>query len=163
MKKNVLAYTIVSMFLVLSPSFTCVGEDREDCHYRIYFTNESEKELYVNYSAYYPDTTNAVLDDLDYDSNRVFPGKINKEALLTFVSWESLFGTNNGNLNPIDTLMVFVFDAKHLEADRHRVMDALLVRYDLSLQDLQRLNWTLSYPPMENMKDVKMWPRFEKK
>lgn len=162
MKKNLLAYTIVSMFLVLSPSFTCVGEDEENCHYHIGFTNESEKELYVNYSAYYPDTTNAVLDDLDYYSNRVFPGKINKEALLTFVSWEFLFGADidHKNLNSIDTLMVFIFDAKRLEANPSHIDDAFLQRYDLSLQDLQRLNWMLSYPPTESMKDIKMWPRY---
>ncbi len=161
MKKNILAYTIVSIFLVLSPSFRCMPDDDDDHHYRIRFVNESEQTLYVDCSIYYPDTIPILTNERD----EILPGKINNSTLSTFTSWESVFGADldDRNLNPIDTLMVFVFDAERLDADRHRVMDALLVRYDLSLQDLQRLNWTLSYPPTESMKDIKMWPRFETK
>ena len=78
-------------------------------------------------------------------------------------SWEYVFGADidHENLNPLDTLMVFVFDARLLETNPSHVEDALLVRYDLSLYDLRRLNWTLAYPPTENMKDMKMWPEYE--
>lgn len=36
-----------------------------------------------------------------------------------------------------------------------------LVRYDLTESDLNRLKGTLSFPPSVDMKNVKMWPRYE--
>jgi len=62
-----------------------------------------------------------------------------------------------------DTLYVFIFEedvlANHSWAD---VVDKNLVlqRYNLSLKDLQQLNWQISYPPSEQMKDMKMYPPF---
>ena len=102
---------------------------------------------------------------LTSERDEILPGKINNSTLSTFTSWESVLGADldDRNLNPIDTLMVFVFDAELLETNPSNVEEALLLRYDLSLKDLQRFNWTLSYPPTESMKDIKMWPRFEKK
>lgn len=36
-------------------------------------------------------------------------------------------------------------------------------RYHLTIKDLERLNWTVTYPPTENMKGVSMWPPIRKK
>ena len=33
----------------------------------------------------------------------------------------------------------------------------VLARYDLTLEDLERLNWTIYYPPNEKMKGIKMY------
>ncbi len=161
MKKNLLVYTIFGIFLVLSPSFRCMPDDDDNHHYRIRFVNWSEKSIYVDCSIFHPDTIPMLTSERD----EILPGKINNSTLSTFTSWESVFGADldDRNLNPIDTLMVFVFDAELLETNPSYVEEALLLRYDLSLKDLQRFNWTLSYPPTESMKDIKMWPRFEKK
>ena len=35
----------------------------------------------------------------------------------------------------------------------------VLARYDLSLEDLERLNFELSYPPDNRMQGIKMYPR----
>ena len=35
-------------------------------------------------------------------------------------------------------------------------------RYDLSLNDLKKLNWTITYPPVESMKDMHMYPPYKK-
>ena len=56
--------------------------------------------------------------------------------------------------------MIFVFDAKKLEVKNDHVDNAFLMRYDVSLQDLQRVNWYLTYPPNISMKAIKMWPRY---
>lgn len=58
-----------------------------------------------------------------------------------------------------DTLMVYIFDVSKLDANSS-VGDALIQRYDLSLPDLQQLNWKLTYPPDIRMKYVKMWPPY---
>jgi hypothetical protein len=60
-----------------------------------------------------------------------------------------------------DTLRVFIFEGDIVTnysweeiVDKHLVLQ----RYDLSLPDLQQLNWQISYPPSEAMKDMKMYP-----
>jgi len=35
-----------------------------------------------------------------------------------------------------------------------------LQRYDLTIRDLDILDWTLSYPPDERMKNIKMYPPY---
>ena len=35
--------------------------------------------------------------------------------------------------------------------------------YHLTIKDLERLNWTVTYPPTEDMKGVSMWPPIRKK
>jgi hypothetical protein len=37
----------------------------------------------------------------------------------------------------------------------------ILERYDLNLENLQHLNWTITYPPDERMKNVKMYPPYQ--
>ena len=37
----------------------------------------------------------------------------------------------------------------------------ILQRYDLSIAELEKLNWTIYYPPTEAMKDFYMYPPYE--
>ena len=152
-------YQFVFVLLIFSICIGCgpIKED-ENHHYTIPFYNNTEADVYIDSSDSYPDTI--VTDLYGGPYHKVKARSVNSDGLRQRVTYEISF--KDGRRFPSDTLIVIVFDAKQLEADRHNVMDALLVRYDLSLKDLQRLNWTLSYPPTENMKDIKMWPRFEK-
>ncbi len=59
--------------------------------------------------------------------------------------------------------MVFVFNADTLEThgwDYAKEHNMVMQRYDLSLTDLQNLNWTLTFPPTEEMRNIKMWPPY---
>lgn len=146
----------------------CRPTEDETHHYRIPFFNNSEKDLYVCSGFFYPDTTASAYKVL-YQPNiyKTKVNTINEEALnrlFTKTTYEAAF-TDDGQGSMIrnDTLMVFVFDAERLEnrEPKVHVSNYLLVRYDLSLLDLQRLNWLLVYPPSESMKTIKMWPRYE--
>lgn len=57
--------------------------------------------------------------------------------------------------------MIFIMDAELLESKETHIHDIIIQRYDLSLQDLQQINWTLTYPPNENMKNMKMYPPYK--
>lgn len=64
---------------------------------------------------------------------------------------------------PSDTLSVFIIHSDSLakyDWNTIRKDYNVLKRYDLSLEDLQRLNFKVPYPPKEDMKDVKMWPEY---
>ena len=62
-----------------------------------------------------------------------------------------------------DTLCFFIFDTDTINKyDWEMVQNEykILQRYDLSLQDFKRLKYTLSYPPSEAMKNIKMYPPY---
>ena len=58
---------------------------------------------------------------------------------------------------------ITIVDANHNSAKRWEIEDYedVLVRYDLKREDLERLHWTISYPPTEAMKDIHMYPPYE--
>ncbi|MFD1631674.1 hypothetical protein [Pseudopedobacter beijingensis] len=60
--------------------------------------------------------------------------------------------------------MFYVFDGEVLENTDWKTVKAnnmYLQRYDLSLEDLRKLNFTIPYPATIEMKDMKMWPKYE--
>ena len=168
-------YLHIIAFSFLLCCFTCAPNDNDNDHYRINFYNNTGRELYVTCSKWYPDTTiegHLEWNDVErrYHDYRVKAYRQNKEPLHSiWDSYEEMFeGDEYGYKDyPNDTMMVFVFDADIIGKripdsfrDSLLLQEAFMARYDLSLQDLQRLNWTLSYPPTENMKTIKMWPNF---
>lgn len=74
-------------------------------------------------------------------------------------SFEDLF-----SYLPQDTLSMYFFAQDTLNKYSWEEIQAgykVLQRYDISLQDLIRLDYTIAYPPDERMKHIKMYPPFE--
>ena len=69
-----------------------------------------------------------------------------------------MFGVKD--LIPSDTLMVYVYDAELLDSHTTNLLNTIIQRYDLSLQDLRSCNWIITYPPTEVMRNVKMYPPY---
>ncbi|MCH7396767.1 hypothetical protein MM236_02155 [Belliella sp. DSM 107340] len=62
---------------------------------------------------------------------------------------------------PSDTLSVFIFHPDTLalyDWGTIRSDYKILVRYDLSYQDLERLDWKVYYPPNDQIDGIKMFP-----
>ena len=155
MKKR-LAFILLSFVFM---SNTCKNEN-ENCQSTIAFINNSEDSLYVTALISYPDTL-----QLKYSANpqgnsymKTLPKEKNTMALRGNDCIEKEF------IYEIpDTLMVFIINSKVVENNTwQKIGDNYMVlqRYDLSLQDLQQLNWQISYPPTEAMKDMKMYPPY---
>lgn len=140
-------------------AFKC-SKDDEDNHSTITMINNSEKEIYTYFGGSYPDT----LQDVGVPSSsepsiyKVASHERNATALWMSPSWEIVLCDRRQI--PSDTLMVFVYDAELLDSKTSNVYDAVIQRYDLSLQDLQQLNWTLTYPPSSDMRNIKMYPPY---
>ena len=69
------------------------------------------------------------------------------------------------SLFPADTLSIFFFDPDTLakyDWETIRKDYKILIRYDLSRQDLKKLDWHFYYPPTEEMKGMKMFPPYKK-
>jgi len=159
---------LLLILLIASMASTCQRED-ENCHTTINFSNHSDKSIYVVESYKYPDTLNVqgirhfALSHVQWNKIEPNPNGQNRTALQKRSCWESTF-KNRWEI-PSDTLIVYVFDAEFLELDiitnaDDNTINAIIQRYDLSLQDLQHVNWTLTYPPSPNMSAIKMYPPY---
>jgi len=160
--KNISKITLIFVFLFFAfTANTCERED-ENHHKTILFANYYNKSIYVIGSVEYPDTLNAQGmggGGLSYPKfYKIYPNTENKNALLRQEFYEDIF--RNGGQIPSDTLMIYVFDAELLETPSIHINNAIIQRYDLSLQDLQYVNWTLTYPPLPNMSAIKMYPPY---
>jgi len=99
-------------------------------------------------SSQYPDTSTFVgipNPVLDPNFTKVLPNESNTQVLWSRDCIELAFK----DLIPSDTIMVFVFDAKELETHAWDTVTKnylIIKRYDLSLEDLQGMHWTIAYP-----------------
>ena len=134
---------IMSLFFYQS-----CGDNEDDCHKSITFVNTTVNALYVVSSSQYPDTSTFVGVPnplLDPNFTKVFPNESNTQALWRRDCIELAFK----DLISSDTLMIYVFDAQVLETtpwDTVKANYLVLKRFDLSLFDIKRMNWTITYP-----------------
>jgi hypothetical protein len=149
--------TMNIIILCLSMLICIVSCEHNEQHIRIKFANKSGNSIYIVYDTYYPDTLSPRLGVVPTKIYKAEPNETNSDALWCPKGWEKAFGRISS-----DTLMVFVFDAvKTDDPNDHTPMrDRILRRYDLSIDDLQRMDWVLYYPPTEDMRDIKMWPPY---
>ena len=125
------------------------------------FYNKSGKPicylLSLNYFLFYPDT---VLPQLPQKFPDLY--KINDELHNVIMGYteDEIY-----SLLPADTLSIFFFDPDTLakyDWETIRKDYKILIRYDLSRQDLKKLDWCFYYPPTEEMKGMKMFPPYKK-
>ena len=143
MKKVIFILIALTPFLL---SLTC--SKNGDCHKIISFVNNSTQSIYVGRSlSIWPDTNlysydyNPLYDSLSYKINA---NQRSNGALQSSACYEGVMSSPKS-----DTIMVYVFDAQVLETtpwDTVTANNMYLKRYDLSLQDLQNSNWTITYP-----------------
>ncbi len=127
----------------------CWERKSENCHYNIYVMNKSDKTIYSNYSRSYPDTSLVNTDMIRIDDNKVVSNdSINIRASSSWGGcWEKNF-TSEQPL-PMERVIIFVFDEtiiKTIPWDTIKAKKLYLKRYDLTLEDLQKNNWRITYP-----------------
>jgi len=135
---------VLVLIFVLTISSQC--KESDDCHKTMRFVNNTANTLYVTTSFAYPDT---LIKDpnpkLDPYFTKVQPNEVNTTVLSTY-------GRNcieTGFTYYGDTLMVFIFDAQVIDNTPWETVKSnylILKRYDLSFQDIQNSDYTLTYP-----------------
>lgn len=140
-------FTIPLLCIILLSS-TCEKENA-NCHKSILFVNESEIDVYILPNSNYPDTLNFMYDsspEFDKVTYKIVANTASENPLNENSCWEAIL---SGNRIPSDTLMIYVFDAQIIEnMDWEDVVYDYMVlkRYDLSMQDFEGMNWTITYP-----------------
>ena len=136
MKKNVIViYICFACFII------CCSCRHETCHHRITINNNSNKSIYYYNGSQYPDTILTFYSQ--FKSGDVF-------SIEKFSSKDALYnGCIEGILYQFKKISFTLFDAQTIDTtpwDTVRAKYLILKRYDLSLEDLQRMNWTITYP-----------------
>jgi hypothetical protein len=140
--------------------FGCGPKEGPNCHTGVMCHNKTEAVVYFVWSPLYPDDAGANSFIRTDSFNRVEAGESRKlthyiNARVTCMEFE--YSTFYDSGHNTDTLKWYVLK-EGLSGSNWR--DDVLQRYDLSLGDMRALDWTLTYPPDERMKDVKMWPPY---
>ena len=164
-------HTIVKL-LILGLSLSCFScdltIDGPNNHYHIPFTNNSADSIYAIWYGKYSHLMGDYFRDTllwsyyyapSYDPfvYKIGPGEENKGAISCLRAFEEVLPYE------IDTLLVFVFNADTLDIygwDTVCTYYKVEQRYDLSLEELQNLDFKLSFPPTEAMKHIHMWPPY---
>lgn len=131
MKMNILV--VLSIILC---SASC--EKLVDHAYIIKIQNNSRDTIQFYESYNYPDTT---IDVIKPRLKMVYPSK--------YSSLESKKDWNEVLVSPKDTLSIFILSKDTVDKyswDKIRSDYNVLKRYDLSLDDLEKQDWTITYP-----------------
>lgn len=142
--------SVLVIYLVCGCVFGCNSEvESENCHKIILFRNSSQRDIYILVSSQFPDTLAIQHSSRHLPDPNVQKIYVNTSLKLTpsrdGECWEDRFNSKVKIL-PADTLMIYVLDAKLVESmswDSIVNDYEILKRYDLSLQDLRKNNWSL--------------------
>ena len=145
------------MILLVTSLCKCLPWDRK---YSIGLKNNTEYSIGCYfalggyYGTYYPDTLLPTSNT--YIIKEIKSG--NWYSQDSGIKWEEIYSNF-----PKDTMSVYVFHSDTLKKypwDEVGNKYMILKRYDLSLSDLKLLEWSIYYPPTEEMKDIKMYPPY---
>lgn len=151
--KRVKRFVIYLIIIISSQSCSsCIGKES------LFIQNNSSFSISVyfnddeNFSAIYPDTTISSFQELIY---HVSSGE--KKSTQLSSNWDNTFTVTVPN----DTLSIIIFHTDTLNKyswEEIRESYNILKRYDLSLDDLKKLNFIVSYPPGAGMEGIQMYP-----
>lgn len=137
---------------------SCINlNDSDGCHYRIFVNNFSNMEINGE-GGWYPDDTASYV----HVTYQKFVKACNLGVLIdtsdSYTDFEAHF--NIGHYRPSNKkLLIFIFAHKDLNAEEVCYYPSMAIQtYCVSYEDLCSLNWTVSFPPSSEMKDILMWP-----
>lgn len=136
--------TIKNLAFVLIALLLSTSCDTNNSYFdnRLKVINNSDKTIYaVSYQSY-PDTTLGKISVAEKSSNKARPNGI--ITLGRGGTWETAFKEDIHQ-----KLIVFIFDAAVVDNtpwDTIRNNYLILKRYELTLQDLEKVDWRITYP-----------------
>ncbi|MCC8145530.1 MAG: hypothetical protein LIO93_03630 [Bacteroidales bacterium] len=148
MKDSLIFYTLL-LFCLISG---CKDDD-----IKLEIKNESRlgvciKTVDLQYGPFYPDTAISKYSTYAYIESRdkiYYPLPSDLQIYFDFL--------------PADTFSIFIFSEDTVDNypwEKIREDYRVLKRYDLSQEDLIRLDFKITYPPNPKMRDVKMFPPY---
>ena len=123
-------------------SATC-SNDNENCHNKVTIINNSDKDIYFSASSRYPDTLTLYPNPASAgDYYKVGRNATGKHLYRDCIEYDF-------KANPSGIIMYYIYDAQTLKTvpwDTVVKNYMILKRYDLTKQDLDSMQWTITYP-----------------
>lgn len=138
----------MAFFFMLLPG---CKENKDDCEKSITIINNSVNQIYAHESYSYPDSLvfadrfpNPITVNYPYG---IGPGSQNDAAVSVNGRDSINYIMSSSKICPSGLIMVYIFDADSL-ASKTWANDPNLIlrRYDLTIDDLNAMNWTITYP-----------------
>lgn len=146
---------LLFLLLIMPIFFGCILSDKG--HNSILIVNNSENDIYVVHENDYPDTIFhhrwMGISDNEYQTKVKANSSSDGPLCLYWDIWETEFAYKT--IIPSDTLIVFILNVDSIDLWENEKLspkkeqnpnNAVLKRYDLSLNDLKKMNWTITYP-----------------
>jgi len=147
---------ILTVLLCTATSCDPNGDGQWDGRLKI--TNNSNDSIYSRLQYNYPDSTILETGHPGAESTFIAPSKT--EKIFSSIKWEERISF----INKQNTLYVFLYSVDTLNKYPWSQIQKdykILQRYALSIDDLQKLDWNVTYPPSPAMKDMKMYPPYK--
>jgi len=151
--------TVFPAILFLSLLCCCSLNKVDGTHRYILFDNTSEYYLYVcPFRMKYGDcdTLDRNYSAFGQEKYRVPPGTSNTAALRLYRG-----NTYESTMRHYDYLSVFIWNKDNVSEINGAYFGSIIARYDLTLDNLFLLDWEISFPPDERMKDIHMYPPYQ--
>ncbi|MDR3244939.1 MAG: hypothetical protein LBT50_00720 [Prevotellaceae bacterium] len=134
--------------------------------YDVYYVNNTSFDMY--YYVAFGDKENSVYPDILISFNKEELGRIKAQSYFVLATWKSIESLIDKI--PSDTLSIYYFHPDTLNKYSWKEIQQgykVLRRYDLSIEDIHSLKNEydvpeIPYPPTEAMKNMKMYPPYEK-
>lgn len=158
--KNVYTFFLLAqcLLIIAGCSYKIKGK-----HTVICFDNTSDKYLYVFSQTKKNTDTDTLCEHYSAFGQKMYhvPQNTKNETALHLREWD----TYEDRMPSCDYLAVFVWDRDSVTVTQYKdgvtYKGPILVRYDLTLDDMFFLEWTVSFPPNERMRGIHMWPSYE--
>ncbi len=145
----------IVVLIFISLSFNCCNdkENHDFCEgewdSRLKVANQSDSSIWAIHSAGYPDT-NSVSAFKNYKMGETYILPNSSKTHYELCTWEAFFDDYVNS----DTLMIFIVKSEVTPEDiiKNNGLNQLinnhsvLKRFDLTLDDLKNMNWTITYP-----------------
>lgn len=145
----------LAVLLVMSTACT-----KKDIHREIKIRNNSDKGIYFQDRVIYENSEPRFISDYNPALSKLNFYCAAKESNIIWTR-----STFEGDFNRgAKYLQIIIFDEDVIYTvpfDTVRKYDMTLKRYNLTLENLQDLNWTVYYPPTESMRYINQSPPFE--
>ncbi|MDH6307238.1 hypothetical protein M2448_000156 [Dysgonomonas sp. PF1-14] len=136
-------YIFILLILPFLLAANCNGEDSEDCHLRVTIVNNWDKDISIYRSFLYPDSLGIIGDaiiDRDIEANSTKKVRFEYiDCLETTINYQNKDGI----------MMVYFYDKEVIDSyPRDTIIKyrMYLKKMDLTVDDLQNSDWTLTYP-----------------
>lgn len=154
---------IAYLMLPLVFSATSCGDLLKNGHEYFIVRNESDRKIFFDWCTNYKDTVIRP----EYITPNVIvgnPSYIINPSSEREIGTEQLFGRIEKLFNDTEYISFMLFDYNLLMTEDPETIAQnymVLVRYDITLDDLNRTNWTLHFPPTPDMKGIHMYPPYD--